>query len=80
MPRPKAHFSVLVTDHVTEKQLKVESVDLPFADGRRFRLRVKWEVGGEGAGGQQDDGAQAGPGVAGKTLEAEKWAPRSLMA
>ncbi len=44
MPRPKAHFCVLVKDHVTEKQLKVELVDLPFADGRRFRLRVngKW--------------------------------------
>ncbi|MGI9114529.1 MAG: hypothetical protein DLM52_01110 [Chthoniobacterales bacterium] len=44
MPRPKAHFSLLVKDHLTQKQLKVELVDLPFADGRRFRVRVngKW--------------------------------------
>ena len=40
MPRPKAHFSVVVTDHATQKRMKVELVDLPFSDGKRFRLRV----------------------------------------
>ena len=40
MPRPKAHFSLVVWDHVTGKQLKVELIDLPFVEGRQFRLRV----------------------------------------
>ena len=43
-PRPKARFSVVVRDHKTDKQLKVEMVELPFAEWRRFRRRVngKW--------------------------------------
>ena len=40
MPRPETHFSVIVFDHETQKRLKVELVDLPFSDGKRFRLRV----------------------------------------
>ena len=40
MPRPKAHFSVVVSDHTTQRRVKVELVDLPFSDGKRFRLRV----------------------------------------
>ncbi len=35
---------MVVTDHQTEKRLKVEMVQLPFAGQRQFRLRVngKW--------------------------------------
>ena len=40
MPRPKAHYSLVAKNHSTGKQLKVELVDLPFVEGRRFRLRV----------------------------------------
>ena len=40
MPRPKAHYSLVVKNHVTGKQLKVELIDLPFSDSRRFRLWV----------------------------------------
>ncbi len=40
MPRPKAHYSLHLKNHLTGDQLKVELIDLPFADGRRFRLRV----------------------------------------
>jgi len=40
MPRPKAHYSLVVKNHATGSELKVELVDLPFIDGRRFRLRV----------------------------------------
>jgi hypothetical protein len=44
MPRPRPHYSLVVKDHVTREQLKVELIDLPFSDGRRFRVRVngKW--------------------------------------
>jgi len=40
MPRPKAHYSLVVKNHSTGKQLRVELVDLPFSENRRFRLRV----------------------------------------
>jgi hypothetical protein len=40
MPRPKAHYSMLVKNHVTGNRLKVELIDLPFLEGRRFRVRV----------------------------------------
>ncbi len=40
MPRPKAHYSLAVKDHVSGKQLKVELIDLPFSEVRRFRVRV----------------------------------------
>ncbi len=40
MSRPKAHDSLVVKDHGTGKQLKVELIDLPFAELRRFRVRV----------------------------------------
>jgi hypothetical protein len=40
MPRPKAHYIVHVKNHLTGNHLKVEMIDLPFADGRRFRVRV----------------------------------------
>jgi hypothetical protein len=35
---------LVVKNHLTREQLKVELIDLPFADGRRFRVRVngKW--------------------------------------
>ena len=40
MPRPKARYSVAVRNHVSGEQLKGELVELPFSEGRRFRLRV----------------------------------------
>jgi hypothetical protein len=40
MPRPKAHYSLIARNHVSGNRLKVELIDLPFSDGRRFRLRV----------------------------------------
>ncbi len=40
MARPKAHPSVVIKNHVTGARLKVELVDLPFQEGRRFRVRV----------------------------------------
>jgi hypothetical protein len=40
MPRPKAHDSLFVKNHLSGEAMKVELIDLPFADGRRFRLRV----------------------------------------
>ena len=40
MPRPKAHYSLVARNHATRKQLKVELVDLPFSENRRFHLRV----------------------------------------
>jgi hypothetical protein len=44
VPRPRPHYSLVVKNHLTREQLKVELIDLPFADGRRFRVRVngKW--------------------------------------
>ena len=40
MSRPKAHYSMAIKNHLTGAGLRVELVDLPFADGRRFRVRV----------------------------------------
>jgi hypothetical protein len=41
MPRPKAHYSVVLKNHETGEQLKLEMMDLPFtATARRFRVRV----------------------------------------
>jgi len=40
MSRPKAHYSLVAKNHATGKQLKVELVDLPFSENRRFRLGV----------------------------------------
>ena len=41
MPRPKAHYSVLLKNHETGEQLKLELIDLPFSSSTRtFRLRV----------------------------------------
>ena len=40
MPRPKAHYSLVAKNHATGKQLKVELIDLPFVESRRFRFRV----------------------------------------
>lgn len=40
MSRPKAHYSMIIKNNTTGDRLKVELVDLPFADGRRFRVRV----------------------------------------
>jgi hypothetical protein len=44
MPRPKPHYRVIVSNLETKERLRVELVDLPFASGRSFRLRVngKW--------------------------------------
>ena len=40
MPRPQAHYTMIVRNHLTGARLKVELVDLPFVEGRRFRVRV----------------------------------------
>jgi hypothetical protein len=44
MPRPKPHYRLVVSNLQSHEQLKIELVDLPFASGRTFRLRVngKW--------------------------------------
>jgi hypothetical protein len=44
MPRPKLHYHVVVTNLQTSEQLRIELIDLPFASGGSFRLRVngKW--------------------------------------
>jgi hypothetical protein len=40
MSRPKAHYSMVIKNHVTGTRLKVELIDLPFTQSRQFRLRV----------------------------------------
>ena len=40
MSRPKAHYSMVVKNHVSGARLKVELIDLPFTHERQFRLRV----------------------------------------
>jgi hypothetical protein len=40
MPRPKARYSMVVRNNLTQHQLKVELIDLPFVENRRFRVRV----------------------------------------
>ena len=44
MPRPKPHYRLVLSNLQTQEQLKIELIDLPFASGRTFRLRVngKW--------------------------------------
>lgn len=41
MSRPKAHYSMVIKNHVSGAPLKVELIDVPFFTGvRQFRLRV----------------------------------------
>ncbi len=40
MARPKAHYSMVLKNHVTGDRLKIELIDLPFVENRRFRVRV----------------------------------------
>lgn len=40
MSRPKAHYSMVIRNHISGARLKVELIDLPFTQGRQFRLRV----------------------------------------
>ena len=41
MSRPKAHYSVILKNHETGAQVKLELVDLPFSQSTRtFRLQV----------------------------------------
>jgi len=40
MARPKAHYSMVLKNHQTGDRLKVELIDLPFLESRRFRVRV----------------------------------------
>jgi len=40
MSRPKTHYSLHVKNHLSGDHLKVELIDLPFAENRRFRVRV----------------------------------------
>lgn len=37
MPRPKAHSSVLLRNHETGEQIKLELIDLPFAIVHTYR-------------------------------------------
>jgi hypothetical protein len=36
MSRPKAHYSMVIRNHLSGARLKVELVDLPFAGERQF--------------------------------------------
>jgi hypothetical protein len=40
MPRPKAHYSLVLRNHYSGKRLRLELIDLPFATSKSFRLRV----------------------------------------
>lgn len=40
MPRPKAHYSLVLKNHYTGEQLRLDLIDLPFATAKRFRLRL----------------------------------------
>ena len=40
MSRPKAHYSMVIKNHVSGARLKVELINLPFATERQFRVRV----------------------------------------
>lgn len=40
MPRPKARYKMVVKNNFTGETLKVELVDVPFLENRRFRVRV----------------------------------------
>jgi hypothetical protein len=40
MSRPKARYRMVVKNNFTGDQLKVELIDLPFLENRRFRVRV----------------------------------------
>ena len=40
MARPQAHYSLIARNHLNGARLKVELIDLPFSENRRFRLRV----------------------------------------
>jgi hypothetical protein len=40
MPRPKARYSMIVKNNFTGDRLKVELIDVPFLENRRFRVRV----------------------------------------
>lgn len=40
MPRPQPHYRLTLSSLETREQLKIELVNLPFAGGRSFRLRV----------------------------------------
>ena len=66
MSRPKAHYSLIVKNHATGERLKVELVDLPFVESRRFRLRVNGQWGAQGACGKQDGGAKRAAELAGE--------------
>jgi hypothetical protein len=45
MPRPKAHYSLVLKHYQTEEWLKLDLVDLPFANSKSFRVSSKWEMG-----------------------------------
>jgi hypothetical protein len=40
MSRPKAHYSMVIKNHVSGARLKVELIDLLFTHDRQFRVRV----------------------------------------
>jgi hypothetical protein len=40
MSRPKPHYSMVIKNHESGSRLKVELIDMPFTQGRQFRVRV----------------------------------------
>jgi hypothetical protein len=40
MPRPKAHYAVMLKNHRTGERLKLDLVDLTFLNAKSFRLRI----------------------------------------
>jgi hypothetical protein len=43
MPCPDTHYTLLLINHQTGEQLKIELVDLPFPGARSYRIRVNGE-------------------------------------
>jgi len=40
MPCPDMHYTLLLMNHQTGEQLKIELIDLPFPGARSYRIRV----------------------------------------
>lgn len=59
MSRPKAHYSMVIKNHINGARLKVELIDLPFSQGRQFRLRVNGQWARKVPVAKQDDRNQA---------------------
>ena len=69
MSRPKAHYSMIIKNNTTGDRWKVELVDLPFADGRRFRVRVNGQWARKVPVAKQNDRHETGARMVGQALE-----------